>query len=117
MAEPTPPDLYWYRADLVHAIDGDTAVVDVDLGFRHRWTIHVRLYGINAPELVGPNRLAGLAAQEHLEELLAMPGLMLHSHKDKPDKYGDRWLGEFFRDGVSLNERMVEAGHAVRYVP
>lgn len=110
-------DLFWYRVELVRVVDGDTAEVLVDLGFRISWRMHIRLLGINAPEVVGATKDAGLAAKAHLEKLLTGPGLMLKSHKDQADKYGNRWLGEFFRDGVNLNQQMIADGHAVAYTP
>jgi endonuclease YncB( thermonuclease family) len=106
-------ELYWYKCELVRCIDGDTVEIWVDFGFHHRWKIGVRLFGLNAPEIVGANSAAGKAAKAYLEQLLNAPGLVLHSVKDRADKYGGRWLGEFYRDGVNLNQKMIEDGHAV----
>jgi endonuclease YncB( thermonuclease family) len=53
-AETPLPDcgLYTYRATIERVIDGDTVVANVDLGF-HTWIHdeHLRLFGIDAPEL------------------------------------------------------------------
>lgn len=53
-AEHPAPDcgIYTYRAEIVRVIDGDTIVANVDLGFR-TWLHdeHLRLYGIDTPEL------------------------------------------------------------------
>lgn len=104
---------YWYRCELIRCIDGDSVEIWVDFGFNHRWKMQIRLFGINAPEVVGASSAAGKAAKAHLESLLAGPGLLLRSVKDKADKYGGRYLGEFFRDGVNLNQKMVDDGHAL----
>lgn len=47
--------LYRYRVDPVRVIDGDTIVVDVDLGFWIRMRETVRLSGIDTPEIYGVN--------------------------------------------------------------
>lgn len=113
--------LYWYRAHYVRAVDGDTVQLDVDMGFRVTRRMTIRLLGVNAPEKVGASRLDGYAAQTYLEQLLEPTrdtgGLMLHSHLDRADKYGDRWLGTLWADSVNVCQRMVEAGHAVPYTP
>ncbi len=109
---------YWYRAELLRVVDGDTVDALLDLGFQLRWRVRFRLYGINAPELRYP---AGVAAKAHLEALLAEPGeLLIRSHRDQADKYGGRWLGTLFKGPIhpaaaSVNTRMVADGHAVPY--
>jgi micrococcal nuclease len=119
-----PQPSYRYRAKVVRVIDGDTIVVDVDLGWK-TWQLaqSVRLFGINAPEM---NTHQGPGAADFLEGLVRKYGeahagdywLVLESRKDKLDKYG-RWLGLFFGvhgDGaqVCLNDEMVAAGYATR---
>lgn len=56
--------LYEYRADICRVVDGDTVDADIDLGF-NVWLHNERLrfYGIDAPELKGSTRAAGLAAK------------------------------------------------------
>ncbi len=41
---------YRYRATLVRVIDGDTAVLRLDLGFRVFAELKVRVAGVNTPE-------------------------------------------------------------------
>lgn len=111
-AEPTSY-LYTYRAQSVRVLDGDTVELLVDLGFRvfHRLTI--RLAGIDAPELPTPH---GYAARAHLELLLGGPGeLYLKSQRDKPDKYGGRYLGDLIKANVDINRAMIAAGYATPY--
>lgn len=43
--------MYTYRARVVRVIDGDTVVLDIDLGFDIHHIKSCRLYGINAYEL------------------------------------------------------------------
>ena len=41
---------YSYRAKLIRCVDGDTADLDVDLGFYLTARIRCRLTGVNTPE-------------------------------------------------------------------
>ena len=82
---------YRYDAKLREVHDGDTVTLDVDLGFEISQRMHIRLYGINAPEINTPE---GRASKTHLEYLLVgHDGLVLESIKDRADKYGGRYLG------------------------
>lgn len=118
-----------YKAVLRRVIDGDTVCLDVDLSF-DIWArdLTFRLFGINSPEKRGLTKEAGLAASAYLSNLLLRYAprneleVKTHQVKDKAarDKYG-RWLVElqgFTPDGkpVNLNEQMVAAGHAVRFM-
>lgn len=107
--------MYEYRAACVRVVDGDSIVLDVDLGFNaHLTKMAIRLIGINAPELRTPEGKAAKAFAANL----CPPGTLvtLESHKDRADKYGGRWLGEVvLADLTVLNELLVAAGHAVRW--
>lgn len=113
--------MYEYHASLVRVIDGDTVVMVVDLGFTVSVNIEFRLLGINAPEMKGTSKVAGQAAKEHLEQLLAQGSLSLKSDKaPKTDKYG-RWLADITvtkPDGTSFNanQQMIADGFAVAYM-
>ncbi len=61
---------YHYRARLVRAVDGDTAVFSVDLGFGVAVEVPARLVGYNAAETHGPNPEKAAAAREYLADLL-----------------------------------------------
>lgn len=112
--------MYTYAASLVRVVDGDTVVMNVDLGFTVHVTVVFRLLGINTPELIGPNRTGGLAAKAHLEQLLAQGTLTLRSEKPlKTDKYG-RYLADITvtrLDGSSFNanQQMIADGYASVY--
>ncbi len=113
--------MYEYNVSLTRVIDGDTVAVTVDLGFTVSIAIEFRLLGINAPELRGATKIAGLAAKDHLAQLLSQGVLTMKSTKlPKPDKYG-RWLatitvtrpdGSFF----DANAQMIADGFAVAYM-
>lgn len=115
--------MYEYRARLSHrhndlnpVYDGDTVWIDIDLGCNV--TLHnekCRLYGINAPEMRGPQHDAGVAARDWLRtKLAALPTFTVRTHKDEKGKYG-RWLVELIdADGTNLNQEMVKLGLAVQ---
>lgn len=117
--------MYEYLATPVRVVDGDTVDVAVDLGFRIGMTMRLRLYGINAPEMKTP---AGAPAKAHLADLIESSlvdgRLLIHTQKDRTEKYG-RYLATLFapngptdRDGdpISINDLMVAHGHAVPYL-
>lgn len=78
---------YVYKGTIRRVIDGDTLEVLLDLGFRHYHRATVRLYGIDAPELHGETREAGLAAAARLRELCP-DGSLVYVDSKRLDKYG-----------------------------
>lgn len=113
--------LYWYKAALVKVVDGDTLDLDVDLGFRVHVHERIRLLGINAPEVTGASKPAGLQAAQWLDGQIGGPGGQVLLQVSGQDKYG-RWLGTIYRDDgtgqlVNLNQALLQAGHAVAYWP
>ncbi len=109
-----PLDPYLRSATLLRAVDGDTGIFLIDLGYRITTTQVCRLYGIDTPELRGEEREAGLAAKAHLEQLIATRPLVVRSYRNPQDKYG-RYLLTVYADGVDINQRMIDDGHAVAY--
>jgi endonuclease YncB( thermonuclease family) len=123
--------MYEYRATLQGVHDGDTITVLLDQGLKEFRSMHIRLFGINAPELA---TAAGKPARDHLTALLGGTtgvALVIRTLKDKADKYGERWDGMVWLEsdgsfnGVnafvptvpSINERMVRDGFALVYLP
>lgn len=111
---------------IVNVPDGDTVDVLVDQGFDDSTVVRLRLKGINAPEVKGETREAGEAARDYLktlilkhtngtQELLVRSYKMKKTERQKKDKYG-RYLAVLLSNGVNLNEAMVNAGHAARYM-
>ncbi len=102
-----------YRATIADVHDGDTANVDIDLGFGI--TVHAacRVYGINAPELA---TAAGKVARDFAHTLLH-PGDRVTVLSHGWDKYGGRFDGEILlADGRSFSELMLAAGQAVPFM-
>lgn len=111
--------LYRYAARLCRVVDGDTVWLDVDLGFRVTLRLDFRLLGIDAPELVGATRGAGLDAKAELERLLSLGPLHIESEKPGPtDKYG-RWLARVFvttpAGMLDVSEDLARRGFVRRY--
>lgn len=109
---------YWGMVVKVH--DGDTVKMDIDLGLSiWKRSESLRLLGINAPEVLGASREAGLAARDALHALVMGQRVRVRTVKDDKDKYG-RYLASLFvvdAQGVEIdvNAWMLANGHAVPY--
>ena len=110
--------MYDYRCKIVRVIDGDSILVDIDLGFNH-W-IHdesIRLFGVDCPECRSRDpkeKAAGLAAKEFVKGLLHDGGTYTLTTKEK-GKFG-RYLGVIkLEDGTSINGELVKENLAVAY--
>lgn len=105
--------LYTYKAQVTDVYDGDTITVNVDLGF-HTW-IHdekIRLARINAPEVKGKEKEAGIASRDWLRERILGKTILLRTLRDKREKFG-RYLGELYLDESNINDELVTTGHAI----
>ena len=116
---------YIYRGKLDRVIDGDTIDALIDVGFDIWLKKRVRFMGIDAWESRTRNleeKAKGLEAKARLIELLdkvsSKPGYFrIRSHG--LGKYG-RLLGEIFimdkdDNQISINEKLIEEGHAYVY--
>lgn len=149
--------MHQYKAICTNVVDGDTIDLQVSLEPQKKITINgetyydfgfrvydklatpeaklfkdrFRLKGINAPEVRGEKREAGLKAEGWLitqlfrtvalvddKPVYSSPReLTIYSHKGERGKYG-RWLVTLFEEsslGRSVNDLMVDVGHA-KYV-
>lgn len=111
--------MYEYEASVVRVIDGDTIVVDVDLGLS-TWVrnVHLRLSGIDCPELGTPEGEAAKAAAVDWCSKNKMR-VRIKTEKDHTEKYG-RYLATILPIGYtdilySLNSVLLQAGHAELY--
>jgi len=110
--------MYEYNCKIVRVIDGDSIIIDIDLGFSH-W-IHgesIRLYGIDTPECRtrdAEEKAAGLLAKEFVEEALHVGGTYRLQTKEK-GKFG-RYLGTIYlTEETSINAALVKERLAVPY--
>lgn len=105
---------YVYKAFITSVFDGDSCTAKLDLGMHVSMEIKIRLYGINAPEIRGADKLAGIQSRDHLRSMILMRDVIIKTYKDKTEKYG-RWLADIFVDDVNINQKMVQDGHAIVY--
>lgn len=112
--------MYTYEAKIIAVYDGDTCTAVVDLGFRIKYEIKLRLAHINTPEVRGPQRPEGLKARDFLRKLILGKTVQIRTMKDKQEKYG-RYLADIYLLGVKLPENnyvnaiMIENGYAEEY--
>jgi|ERR1051326_5834063 micrococcal nuclease len=107
---------YTYRGTIIDIHDGDTFLIDVDLGMRC-WLRKqkVRLAGLNAPELGQPDQ-AGEKARDAFKTLVQQQGanVVVQTKKDSTEKWG-RWLATVFvgeKDQINVNAWMLQNGYA-----
>ncbi len=111
-------NLYCYKANVTSVYDGDTCTADIDLGLGVLVKGEkLRLSRINAPEIRGEEREAGLLARDFLREKIDGKEVIIATIKDKKGKYG-RYLAEILVvdvDGntVNINDLLVQEDHAV----
>lgn len=110
-------NLYHYWAYVIRVYDGDTIHVDIDLGLKNwKKDEKIRLARINAPELRGDERNAGIKSRDFLENLILKKFVLLQTKKDRKGKWG-RYIGEIWLkmddQWVNVNDLLVEKGFAV----
>ena len=110
--------VYEYRATVVKWVDGDTADIEISLGFYVTIRQRVRLYGVNAPESNSGDaaeREAGKAAREFAQFLAPVDSVVkVATVKDK-DKYG-RFLATMTdEDGLNVADALIAHGHGKPY--
>jgi endonuclease YncB( thermonuclease family) len=101
-----------YPARLGRVIDGDTVVLNLDLGMNLVRSGSYRLYGINAIEHDEPST-------EHLTKLLT-DAQFIEVETYKKDKYGRYLVNIFTRaynstDWLNVNQNMIDNKFAVEY--
>ena len=111
--------VFEYNCKIVKVVDGDTADVDIDLGFGV-WLKkqRIRFYGIDTPESRTRDleeKKYGLMAKEMVLDHLPIGSTqILRTHKDGVGKYG-RILGSFVVGDTTLNQMLIDTHNAVAY--
>lgn len=107
-------ETYIRNAKVLRVIDGDTLKLTIDLGLDIYHTRSVRLANINAPEM---NTDAGKAAKDWLVEQLPIGSDVIVKTVKTTDKYG-RYIAILYVGGglMTINDRLVNAGHAVAHI-
>lgn len=117
-----PIKMYEYRAILQRVVDGDTIDMIIDLGFKMTTEQRIRLKGIDAPETWRQKKdsdeyKAGVAARQFVEDRIQQNGNEFTIRTDKLVGVYGRYIGEVLLDDSdkTLNQEMLEAGHAKVY--
>ena len=112
--------LYTFKAAVKKVIDDDTLWADVDLGFRFWVEKKLRLRGINAPEVHDKKKMSRFVA----ETLARVSFVVVKLHgRDKFDRRladlfyleGEENAEKVLREGIYLNQELLDRGLAVRY--
>lgn len=113
-------NLYHYRGIVVSVYDGDSVTLHLDLGLKV-WLRDqkIRLYGIDTPEIRGPERAQGVQVRDFVRHYLPPETeVIVRTYKDQTGKFG-RWLAEVWPEGweESVNARLLRLGFAKEYLP
>jgi hypothetical protein len=141
--KPIAQRLYTYAADVLKVVDGDTLVLDIDVGFFTKMEHKIRLRGINCPE---KGTQKGDEAKKFVEEQLrvneltgdrvkgtgqpatrepANPIVIIRSYKSMTEKFGrylvDLWYlksendkEQILAEGLWLNQVLLDKGLAYK---
>jgi len=110
--------LYYYKANITSVYDNNTFTADIDLGLGISIKGQkLRLSRINAPEIRGDTREAGLLSRDFLREKINGKKIIIQTIKDRKGRYG-RYIAEAFvvdvtDSFVNINDILVENGFAV----
>jgi endonuclease YncB( thermonuclease family) len=108
---------YRYFASVSRVIDGDTAELIIDEGFKHSWKVTCRFAGINTPELTSADlteKAKAVEARDYLAARLPV-GKQVYIISEKLDKYGRPITTVFDLDGTNINDEMLQKGYAKKY--
>jgi len=96
---------------MIRVIDGDTFVLDIDVGFNLHHHATVRLRGWNCPEV---NTAEGNMAAGFADTVLRDRPLIVETYKDR--QTFARWVADVYVGGsylgVHLGRILEQAGHA-----
>ena len=120
---------YEYNATVTEVVDGDTIVIDIDLGFDVMFTNQkVRLLGIDTPESRTSDKVEkvfGVASKDFVKKFVAgcKNNVIIRTHISEGtddsgrEKFG-RLLGEIINPETKevLNEQLIAKNYAVRYM-
>lgn len=118
-------DRYWYGAEVLNVVDGDTVDLRIDLGFDIHHKIRVRLYGVNTPESRTKDlkeKELGLKAKQFTKDWLTKhKWVFINTIPDKNDKYGRVLARIFSSENIDdpltacLNKDIIQSGYAREY--
>lgn len=99
-----------YFGQVLRVIDGDTFEILVELGFGVTQKFHVRLDGIDTPEI---STIQGRKAKEYVSDLIEGKAVIL---KDAgAEKYGRARAKIELMDGTDLTQFLIEKNIGIEY--
>ena len=112
--------MYEYKATVKRIIDGDSLVLDIDLGFYMFMNeTKIRLYGLDTPEMNSEDpllRLQAIMATRYLYDNLQVgEKVTIKTVLDKREKYGRLLATVFTKEGLNINEGLIQNKLAVPY--
>lgn len=99
-----------YLGQVTKVLDGDTFEVMIELGFGVTQKFHVRLDGIDTPEI---STQKGLKVKEFVRNLIE--GKMVTLKDQGAEKYGRARASVELPDGKDLTEYLIESNLGVEY--
>ncbi len=111
--------MYQYQAQIQKVVDGDTYVVDIDLGLAV-WVRNekIRLYGVNTPEVYGVKKDSeeykrGKMASGFAKSIIKKgQEAIVETMKDAKGKYG-RYLAVLY---IQVSEEVLEGTENIRSI-
>lgn len=112
--------MYEYKATVKRIIDGDSLILDIDLGFYMFMNeTKIRLFGLDTPEMNAEDpllRLQGVLATRYLFDNLNIGDkVTIKTVLDKREKYGRLLATIFTKEGLNINEGLLKNKLAVPY--
>ena len=112
--------MYEYKATVKRIIDGDSLILDIDLGFYMFMNeTKIRLYGLDTPEMTSEDpllRLQAIMATRYLfDNLKVGDKVTIKTVLDKREKYGRLLATIITKDGLNINEGLIQNKLAVSY--
>ncbi|MFC2138985.1 thermonuclease family protein [Bacteroidota bacterium] len=105
--------MYTYKATVNRWVDGDTVILDIDLGFYVTRQERIRLARINAPELNNkiPFQVRKAKHARAVAKKFCPPGsvVFLTTSKNKKDMYA-RYIAEITFNMINISDYLFEQG-------
>ncbi len=105
--------MYTYKANVIRWIDGDTVILNIDLGFYITREERIRLARINAPELNSslPYEVRKAKHARRIAKFFCPPGsvVLVTTHKNKKDMYA-RYIAEVVFNNTNISDYLIQQG-------
>lgn len=107
--------MYSYKAKVIDVYDGDTLTIVVDLGFKIKHEIKLRLNGLNTPEIRTKDKREkelGKQVRDYVRELVLNKEILVKT--TKAEKFG-RYLADVYIGDLHLNNHLIKKEYARPY--